>query len=71
MLISRPGKHNLIIYELVAASTIGKGSVSAYVSRPDAKSISKGKKEDLNNLKIADMVIAGVASTRRHPSRGS
>ncbi|KAK5202498.1 hypothetical protein LTR41_011752 [Exophiala xenobiotica] len=55
MLISRPGKHNLAIYELVAAPTFGKGFGTAYLSRPDAKSTSKGKKEDLNNMKIEDM----------------
>ncbi|KIW11737.1 hypothetical protein PV08_09009 [Exophiala spinifera] len=71
LLISRPGNHNLKIYELVAASTFGKGFGAAYLNQPDAKLIGKGKKEDLKDMKIKDMVIAGVASTRRDPSRAS
>ncbi|RVX68470.1 hypothetical protein B0A52_07893 [Exophiala mesophila] len=71
MLISRPGNHNLKIYELVAASIFGKGFGAAYLDRSDAKLINKRKKEDLNNMKIKDMVIAGVASTRRDPSKAS
>ena len=69
MVISHPGKNDLIIYEKAAASTFGKGFGEAYYKRPDAKAITMGQAEELENEKFEEMVIAGVASDRRDPGK--
>ena len=69
MLISYLGNNNLTVYEKVAASTFGKGFAKAYNSRSDAKTITMGKAEELENKKHEEMVMAGVASDRRDPGK--
>ena len=65
MLISYLGNNNLIVYKKVAASTFGKGFGKAYNSRLDAKTITMGKAEELENKKHEEMVMVGVVSDRR------
>ena len=69
MLISYLGNNNLTVYEKLAASTFGKGFGKAYNSRSDAKTITMGKAEELENKKHEEMVMAGVASDRRDPGK--
>ena len=69
MLISHPGTNNLTVYEKVAASTFGKGFGKAYNSRPDAKTITMGRAEELENKRYEELVMAGVASDRRDPGK--
>jgi hypothetical protein len=58
-------------YEKVAASTFDKGFGKAYKKRSDAKAITVGKAEELQDKKFEDMAIWGVASDRRDPWKES
>jgi hypothetical protein len=69
MLISHPGRNNLTIYEKVAASTFGKGFGEVLNKRLDAKSVTTGKIEELEDKKFDEMAIAGVASDRSDPRK--
>jgi hypothetical protein len=69
ILISQPGQNNNMVFEIVAASTLGKGFGKGYAARPDAKAIIMGKIQDLEHEKFEEMVIAGAASDIRDPAR--
>ncbi|KAK5072832.1 hypothetical protein LTR64_000758 [Lithohypha guttulata] len=62
-----PGENDLTIYEFVAAGQFGKGFGKSYTESPDSTMLRLGAAEDLENKKLSDMAIAGVASVRRLP----
>ena len=65
MLIGHPGKQDLVIFELVAASTFGKGFGKTYREKADSVTVSLATVEDLENQTFEDMAVAGVACVRR------
>ncbi|KAK5342341.1 hypothetical protein LTR43_012496, partial [Exophiala xenobiotica] len=70
LLISHAGKDGYIDFELVAASTFGKGFGQSYAESPQAVNLTLGPRGALKDRAFADMNIAGVASVRRDPSKG-
>lgn len=73
-LLEQPGCQNFHIYELVKASTFGRGAANSYKALPNAGDIVLGKKNELKGKELNEVRIAGVASVRRdmknEPKRG-
>jgi len=56
-LLERYLKNNRHIYDLIAASSFGKGAASKYKAKPDAVVYKKGKLDDLEGKNILNIDI--------------
>jgi hypothetical protein len=71
LLLHQPGKNGYDIYELVAASTFGKGCLKSYQAMDGAINLdmTRGSKKDLEGKMIGDLNFFGVAPVRRDPKK--
>lgn len=64
-LLKQPGNQGYSLYELVRASTFGRGAANSYNALPTAEQFVLGGKNDLEGKDINNIAIGGVASVRR------
>ena len=60
-MLERYLKNNRYVYNLIAASSFGKGAASKYKAKPDAVIYKKGKLDNLEGKNILNIDISWVS----------